>query len=73
MSNWCTETAQYLPEKYVFPPEKRPGKLDFPICENIPVIDLEKAKSQQILKACQEFGFFQVSESIMFLQIRHVF
>ncbi|XP_073284623.1 hyoscyamine 6-dioxygenase-like [Primulina huaijiensis] len=59
MSNWCTKTAQYLPEKYVFPPGKRPGKLDFPVCENFPVIDIEKAKSRQILNACQEFGFFQ--------------
>ncbi|KZV32991.1 hyoscyamine 6-dioxygenase [Dorcoceras hygrometricum] len=60
MSNWCTKTAQSLPEKYVFPPGKRPGKLDFPVCENVPVIDLKKAKSQQILNAFQEFGFFQV-------------
>lgn len=57
-----------LPEKYIFPPEKRPGKLPVSACKFVPVIDLEETAgdnraviSQKILKASQEFGFFQVS------------
>ncbi|KAL6295463.1 hypothetical protein ACE6H2_003605 [Prunus campanulata] len=62
-----------LPETYIFPPDARPGKLAVPLCNNIPVIDLgggaeEASESddrrtyivEQILKASQEFGFFQV-------------
>ncbi|XP_022727794.1 hyoscyamine 6-dioxygenase-like [Durio zibethinus] len=65
VSNWCK--SKPLPESYIFPPETRPGKLLVPICNTIPVIDLSKAEGQnrtdiiqQILKASQEFGFFQV-------------
>ncbi|KAI3460953.1 hypothetical protein Pfo_017616 [Paulownia fortunei] len=56
-----------LKEKYVFPLDKRPGEHVFPVFKNVPVIDLEKAEGhgraetiQQILYACQEYGFFQV-------------
>lgn len=58
---------QSLPEDYVFPPETRPGKSIVPL-RNVPVIDLSQAVGhnrtdivQQILKASNEFGFFQVS------------
>ncbi|KAL2556914.1 2-oxoglutarate (2OG) and Fe(II)-dependent oxygenase superfamily protein [Forsythia ovata] len=75
MSNWTD--VQSLPKSYVFPPDRRPGENVFPVCKNVPVIDLEKAEGldrvetiQQILNASQEFGFFQVinhgvSESLM--------
>ncbi|KAK4441595.1 Hyoscyamine 6-dioxygenase [Sesamum alatum] len=66
MSNW-SNVVQSLPEKYIIPPAKRPGKLVFPVVNDVPVIDLETGEGhgrgdiiQQILHACQEFGFFQV-------------
>ncbi|XVE72953.1 hypothetical protein DITRI_Ditri11bG0078900 [Diplodiscus trichospermus] len=65
VSCWCA--SKPLPESYIFPPETRPGKLVVPDCNTIPVIDLSKVEAQnradivqQILKACEEFGFFQV-------------
>lgn len=46
------------------PPEKRPGKLVFPTCKTIPIIDLEGQDRihviQNVLNASKEFGFFQV-------------
>ncbi|CAK9140639.1 unnamed protein product [Ilex paraguariensis] len=58
---------QTVPESYVLPPDRRPGKQDVPLCKTIPVIDLkgehahDKAELiQKIIKASQEFGFFQV-------------
>ncbi|KAH6819103.1 hypothetical protein C2S51_002706 [Perilla frutescens var. frutescens] len=66
MSNWANP-VQSLPEKYIFPPEKRPGTHVFPVINNIPVVDLRNLDShdrsqiiQQIFDASQEFGFFQV-------------
>ncbi|PIN04039.1 Hyoscyamine (6S)-dioxygenase [Handroanthus impetiginosus] len=66
MSNW-SNVAQSLPENYIFPPDKRPGKHVFPVFRNVPVIDLQKSEDhnragiiQQIFHASQEFGFFQV-------------
>jgi isopenicillin N synthase-like dioxygenase len=55
-------------ENYVFPPEKRAGELIVDTKNMIPVIDLHLHGShddrtaiiQQILKASEEFGFFQV-------------
>ncbi|KAL5792764.1 hypothetical protein ACOSP7_001358 [Xanthoceras sorbifolium] len=57
--------VQSLPETYVLPPEKRPGNLIFPPGKsNIPVLDLgghdRHEIIQQIMKASEEFGFFQV-------------
>ncbi|KAK3193575.1 hypothetical protein Dsin_024885 [Dipteronia sinensis] len=58
--------VQSLPETYVLPPEIRPGELSFCPDEsnNIPVLDLggndRNEIIQQIMKASQEFGFFQV-------------
>lgn len=56
-----------LPENYIFPPELRPGNLTIPFSSNIPIIDLNEAQNgdrtntiHQIIKAAEEFGFFQV-------------
>ncbi|KAK7277536.1 hypothetical protein RJT34_22551 [Clitoria ternatea] len=56
-----------IPENYVFPPESRPGNLKIPFISNIPVIDLSEAQNdnrtntiRKIIKAAEEFGFFQV-------------
>ncbi|MFS7975302.1 putative hyoscyamine (6S)-dioxygenase [Helianthus anomalus] len=62
VSTW-SKTTQTLPENYIFPPDQRPGSFEIPLCQNIPVIDLSASHSktvQEILHACQEFGFFQV-------------
>ena len=66
VSSWYNVRA--VPEDYIFPPETRPGDHHVPIGEVIPVIDLSEAEKgdhralavQKILKASQEFGFFQV-------------
>lgn len=62
MSNWSK--IQSLPENYIFPADRRPGKHIFPVYKDVPIIDLQKARPQlvqDILKASQDFGFFQVS------------
>ncbi|GFP99597.1 hyoscyamine 6-dioxygenase [Phtheirospermum japonicum] len=66
MSNW-SNLVQSVPENYIIPPDKRPGKHVFPVLNDVPVIDLGKSEGhdraeiiQQILNASQEFGFFQV-------------
>ncbi|EXC31940.1 Hyoscyamine 6-dioxygenase [Morus notabilis] len=65
VSNWSS-TARTLPKSYIFPPEKRPGQLNFPLDKTIPVIDLSNydhdptSTIEQILKAGQEYGIFQV-------------
>ncbi|XVF21598.1 hypothetical protein REPUB_Repub12eG0103600 [Reevesia pubescens] len=61
ISSWYK--VQSLPESYIFPPDTRPGKLDVLRCNTVPVIDLCENRTdtlQQILKASQEFGLFQV-------------
>ncbi|XWS36412.1 hypothetical protein CRYUN_Cryun20dG0083500 [Craigia yunnanensis] len=62
LSSWCYDGS--LPESYVMPPERKPGKLVVPLGKFIPVIDLESNDRneiiQQILKAGKEYGFFQV-------------
>ncbi|KAK8717966.1 hypothetical protein V6N13_045216 [Hibiscus sabdariffa] len=65
VSSWYKNKP--LPESYIFPPETRPGNLTVPTCKTIPVIDLGKAEGrnrtrivQQICKASEEYGFFQV-------------
>ncbi|XP_021768848.1 protein DOWNY MILDEW RESISTANCE 6-like [Chenopodium quinoa] len=64
VSSWFN--GKSLPKNYIIPPEKRPGEISYPACE-IPVIDLFKANGNdrkvvvdQIIKACKNFGFFQV-------------
>ncbi|XP_020231529.1 protein DOWNY MILDEW RESISTANCE 6-like [Cajanus cajan] len=76
--------VESLPEDYIFPPELRPGNLKIPFSSNIPVIDLNEAQNgdrsntiQKIIKASEEFGFFQVinhgiSENLM-NEVRSVF
>ncbi|KAI3760170.1 hypothetical protein L1987_50561 [Smallanthus sonchifolius] len=62
VSTW-SKTTQILPENYIFPVDERPGSVEVPLCQNIPLIDLSQSQSQtvqEILDACQEFGFFQV-------------
>lgn len=66
MSNWANP-VQSLPEKYIFPPHKRPGTHVFPVINNIPTLDLGNLDAhnrpqiiQQIFQASQDFGFFQV-------------
>ncbi|KAL3620606.1 hypothetical protein CASFOL_035518 [Castilleja foliolosa] len=62
MSNW-SNVGQSLPENYIFPPDKRPGKHVFPVLKDVPVIDLGHDRAeviQQILSASQDFGFFEV-------------
>ncbi|XP_058077926.1 protein DMR6-LIKE OXYGENASE 2-like [Magnolia sinica] len=55
---------QSVPESYVFPPEKRPGDVAVRTCNSIPVIDLGGSDQaeviEQILRACEEYGFFQL-------------
>nr|XP_043611361.1 hyoscyamine 6-dioxygenase-like [Erigeron canadensis] len=65
ISNWSS--VQSLPESYIFPPERRPGTYIIPSSKDIPLIDLENINgperaliAQQIVKACQNFGLFQV-------------
>ncbi|KAM1007518.1 hypothetical protein ACFX13_004150 [Malus domestica] len=63
VSSWFD--VQSVPQTFVHPPEKRPGNsIDVPPCKNIPVVDLgSRDRShtiQQISKASQDFGFFQV-------------
>ncbi|GJY34606.1 hyoscyamine 6-dioxygenase-like protein [Tanacetum coccineum] len=64
VSSWSKAT-KILPENYIFPADERPGSVEVPLCQNIPLNDLSKGRSrsqiiQEILAACQEFGFFQV-------------
>ncbi|XP_061366965.1 hyoscyamine 6-dioxygenase-like [Gastrolobium bilobum] len=65
ISNWSNVLS--LPEDYIFPPESRPGNLKIPCSNDIPVIDLSEAQKgdrthtiQKLIKAAEEFGFFQV-------------
>ncbi|CAN1131666.1 Protein DOWNY MILDEW RESISTANCE 6 [Linum perenne] len=60
VSSWYKQVKS-LPESYILPPDERPGIHPIPVSDQIPVVDLERPDSTQlILKACQEFGFFQV-------------
>ncbi|PON62611.1 Oxoglutarate/iron-dependent dioxygenase [Parasponia andersonii] len=68
VSGWSTSRTT-LPESYIFPLETRPGELHFGPDgnSNIPVIDLDEDHNhdqtsiiQQIIKAGQEYGIFQV-------------
>nr|GEV69747.1 hyoscyamine 6-dioxygenase-like [Tanacetum cinerariifolium] len=54
--------VELVPESYIFSPKDRPQHLDVAICDSIPVVDLAKniEPIESILKASQEFGFFQV-------------
>ncbi|XP_009777933.1 hyoscyamine 6-dioxygenase-like [Nicotiana tabacum] len=65
ISSWSNKRGT-LPPTYVLPMHERPVD-PVPIVKEIPVIDLGKAKGderavviQQLLKACEDYGFFQV-------------
>ncbi|WCJ38371.1 2-oxoglutarate (2OG) and Fe(II)-dependent oxygenase superfamily protein [Euphorbia peplus] len=62
VSRCCNDEC--VPKDYVFPPELRPGDFTFSVWDTIPVIDLgcldQATTVQQILKASQAFGIFQV-------------
>ncbi|KAL7586109.1 hyoscyamine 6-dioxygenase isoform X2 [Lactuca sativa] len=59
-SRWFN--VNYVPQEYIFSHEDRPQNLDIPVCDSFPVIDLgiPFQPIEAILKASQEFGFFQV-------------
>ncbi|CAL5357358.1 unnamed protein product [Camellia sinensis] len=69
LSSWSKD-VNTVPQKFVFPPEERPGDLPFPapLCKGIPVIDLQQSGGHQdradllhqIIKASQDLGMFQV-------------
>ncbi|KAL0390923.1 UNVERIFIED_CONTAM: protein DMR6-LIKE OXYGENASE 2 [Sesamum calycinum] len=59
---------QHVPESYILPPEIRPRKVAIHSCKCVPVIDLHgnidrnrQDLVQRIMKAGQEFGFFQLT------------
>ncbi|CAK7346428.1 unnamed protein product [Dovyalis caffra] len=69
ISGWCDINS--VPESYILPPEIRPGNYVVPQCDTIPLIDLgggllgncDRVKVvQQIVKASQEYGFFQTKK-----------
>ena len=69
----CRFNHESLPGDYIFPPELRPGDLKIPFGSNISVIDLSEEENgnrtntiQKIIKASEEFGFFQVQIMITF-------
>ncbi|KAG8370778.1 hypothetical protein BUALT_Bualt13G0018900 [Buddleja alternifolia] len=60
------QNIQHVPESYILPPERRPGKVVIPSSKCIPVIDLRgntdrQELVQRIMKACQDFGFFELT------------
>ncbi|KAL3644960.1 hypothetical protein CASFOL_010140 [Castilleja foliolosa] len=67
VSRWSN--VQTVPESHVFPLEIRPGNEQIPLCKTIPIIDLENNEPNSenldsihnIIKASQEYGFFQVT------------
>ncbi|KAG2384155.1 Hyoscyamine 6-dioxygenase [Vigna angularis] len=63
LSSWY-DVHSTVPPSYVQLPENRPGKVVSSLHEPIPVIDLGERDrahlTQQILKASQEYGSFQV-------------
>ncbi|GFZ13545.1 hypothetical protein Acr_23g0019300 [Actinidia rufa] len=74
ISNKGSTIQSAVPESYILPPDRRPSVV--PPCKTIPVIDLQGLNQdpadliQQIIKASQEYGFFQltnhgVSEELM--------
>nr|AFP99876.1 hyoscyamine 6 beta-hydroxylase [Hyoscyamus senecionis] len=59
VSNWSTKSVT---ESFIAPLQKRAEK-DVPIGNGVPIIDLQQHHHllvQQITKACQDFGLFQV-------------
>lgn len=68
VASWC-KSVKSLPANYIMPPELR--TTDFSVSKDIPVLDLEQEAGhgrssliQQIIKAGEEFGAFQVRYAI---------
>lgn len=67
VSSWSRNVGS-VPANYVFPKDERPGDdIVAPTCKDIPLIDLSKLDGlnrveiiQQIMKANQDLGMFQV-------------
>ncbi|CAL5436638.1 unnamed protein product [Camellia sinensis] len=66
VSSW-SKNVHIVPENFVCSPEERPGDLAVPLCEGIPVVDLQQVDGhdradsiKQIMKGSQDFGMFQV-------------
>ncbi|XP_071738170.1 hyoscyamine 6-dioxygenase-like [Rutidosis leptorrhynchoides] len=62
VSSW-SKTCIKVPENYILPESQRAGSDEIHACKSFPLIDLSGNQSkaiQEILYACQEFGFFQV-------------
>ncbi|KAM3373750.1 hyoscyamine 6-dioxygenase [Capsicum galapagoense] len=62
VSSWC-KNVQTLPESYIFPPDERPGEIAVPLSGSSPIIDFNTDHAlilQQVIKAGQDFGYFQV-------------
>lgn len=73
VASWC-KNVNSLPENYIMPPELR--STDFSVSKDIPVLDLEQDAGhgrstliQQIIKATEEFGAFQVHYAILVLRM----
>lgn len=61
VSSWYNVHSS-VPPSYVQPPECRPGNLIAAAGKTIPVVDLGGHDiAKHILKASEEYGFFQVS------------
>ncbi|KAL8055183.1 hypothetical protein ABFX02_04G040800 [Erythranthe guttata] len=55
--------VESVPKSHVFSDEDRPGNQQIPLCNTIPIIDLENNSSnlsETFIQASQEYGFFQV-------------
>jgi hypothetical protein len=67
-------------DKYILPPHERPNMSQVSYSESIPVVDLKQLGGpnrstviQQIRRACEEDGFFQVQPSILSAELINTF
>lgn len=65
-SRWFN--VESVPQSHTFPVEDRPGTEPIPVCNTIPVLSIGTSQKQDIvqdiLKASEDLGFFQVRESL---------
>ncbi|KAL8548008.1 hypothetical protein ACS0TY_007342 [Phlomoides rotata] len=61
VSRWYD--VESVPQSHTFPGRDRPGEELIPVCRKIPIIDLGEGKYtvEEVIKASQEYGFFQVT------------
>lgn len=67
MENIISSKVETLPPTYVIPMHERP-LASVPIVKEIPVIDLGEEQTvvaQQLVKALEQYGFFQVHDYFM--------